>query len=300
MAGECGKLCRRDRTYLLCLAGVIALALLYGMTGCYKMIELQRMPVNSMNEAVYRAQSDMVWTLWGGEYEVDCYFNTLRFIFWIAVVAQLAKWHILEGRRGRELQRLFPVKNSSYVTYDFLCGILLIWLPTALSWIVFSGWIEGLRDPESWDQIAAGVWSLTVTNSFLYVLFVFTKRITNHIFGTLFSAFVIWFGLYWEFSVLYPTAAAISDETAGMATLLILTLLGIPASYLCDKKRDIAGNGVFYFMPVHYLILGMFFFEMIYMIGTFVERDFMKMAGGVLLAGAVSFGIHYIAKPKIQ
>lgn len=296
MAGECKKLFRRDRTFLLCLTGLIVLVLLYGLTGCYKMIELQKMPAEGMDVEMYRMQSDMLWNLWGGENEAACYYDAMKAVFWVAAAALLVKWHMLEGRRGREFQKLLPVKSSSCITYDFICGLIFIWMPYILSWLVFCGFVGGLDYADHYVWISENVGMLFLVNTFLYVLLVFVKRITNNTQGLLLSAFVICFGLcFIEHSEFF--AAVLPSESA-VAGLLALTVLGVPATYLCDKKRDISGNGTFSFIPAHYLILGMLFLELAFVFSVPAEGKVPGMALGILLAGAVSYGIHYIAKPK--
>lgn len=293
MIGECKKLFRRDRTYLLCLTGVIALVLLYGLTGCYKMIELRK--ITDANLAW--EQSQMLWNLWGGEHEADCYYNTMRLLFWVVAAVMLVKWHMLEGRRGREFQKLLPVKASSYVTYDFICGIVFIWLPHALSWLIFDGLTSRLDyDAEYYVWIFEKVGMLFIINTFLYVSLVFAKNITNSISGVLLSAFVIWFGL-WRIESTEFFAVALTAESAAVG-LILLTILCIPAAYICDKKRDISGNGTFSFMAAHHLILEILFLELAYVFSYPADGKLLSVAGGVLLAGVVSFGIHYIAKPK--
>lgn len=294
MIGECKKLFRRDRGYLLCLTGLIALVLLYGLTGCYKMIELQKIT----DPNLFREQSQMLWNLWGVEHEADCYYNIMRLLFRVVAAVMLVKWHMLEGRRGREFQKLLPVKDSSYITYDFICGIVFIWIPHVLSWLIFYGLTSRL-DYEAgyYVWLFEKVGMLFVINTFLYVLLVFAKKITNNIPGTLLSAFVIWSGLWWISGTAF-FAESTAVVSIGMPGLILFTILCIPAAYICDKKRDISGNGTFSFTAAHYLILGMLFLELAYGFSYPAEGKLPGVAGGVLLAGAVSFGIHYIAKPK--
>lgn len=294
MIGECKKLFKRDRGYLLCLTGLIALVLLYGLTGCYKMIKLQEIT----DPNLYWEQAQMLWNLWGGEHEADCYYNTMRLLFWVVAAVMLVKWHMLEGRRGREFQKLLPVKDSSYITYDFICGIVFIWIPHALSWLIFNGLTSSLNyDADHYVWLFEKVGMLFVLNTFLYVSLVFCKKITNNIPGALLAAFVIWLGIWWigstDFFLEMPELVLI-----GMPCLILLAILCIPAAYICDKKRDISGNGTFSFVSAHYLILGMLFLELAYGFSYPAEGELPGVAGGILLAGAVSFGIHYLAKPK--
>lgn len=294
MIGECKKLFRRDRTYLLCLTGLIALVLLYGLTGCYKMIELRE--ITDANLAW--EQSQMLWSLWGGEHEADCYYNTMRLLFCVVAAVMLVKWHMLEGRRGREFQKLLPVKDSSYITYDFFCGIVFIWIPHALSWLIFNGLTSSLNyDADYYVWLFEKVGMLFILNTFLYVSLVFAKKITNNIPGALLSAFVIWFGIWWigstDFFVESPEVVLI-----GMPALILLTILCIPAAYICDKKRDISGNGTFSFTAAHYLILGALFYELAYVFSIPAEENLLGVIGGVLLSGVVAVGMHYLTKPK--
>lgn len=328
------KLFSRDKIFLLCLTGAVALVLLYGLEGCRQMAELIEMQEQSMTStepilSSYWEKVDMVLKLWGSVELDTCHFRMLEVLFWIVAAAQIAKWHILEGKHGKEFQKLIPLKSKSHITYDYILGIIYVWCPIVVSWLAVNCFVDGISDLEfCWRWMTEGIIGVLVENTFLYVLLVFSRRITNNMPGALLSSFVIWFGLYLiefvtEGNICFFNGGLGMDEK-GAAVLAVLTVLGIISTYLCDKKRDIARNGAFSFGVAHYLILGALFVELAVLFGVFFQDteagevlsvayglfDYLTpdlnlgadevfgMVAGSLLSGAVTFGIHYIARPK--
>ena len=305
------KLFSRDKIFLLCLTGVVALVLLYGLEGCRQMAEIieigeQIMTSTEPIPSSYREKVQMVQNLWGTLDLNTCHFRMLEVIFWIVAAAQIAKWHILEGRHGKEFQKLIPLKNKSHITYDYILGILYVWCPIVVSWLAVNCFMDEISDLEYyWYWMAAGILGVLAENTFLYVLFVFSRRITNNIPGAMLSSFVIWFGLYLiqcdTGNICFFNGSSGMDEK-GAAVLVVLAVLGVISTYLCDEKRDIAGNGTFSFVVAHYLILGALFVELAVVFGVSLQETeagkVLGMAAGILLSGAVAFGIHYVTGPK--
>lgn len=299
------KLFSRDRIFLLCLTGAVALVLLYGLAGCYQMIEIQKFYMDeiALTWEEYSRKFDLVLGLWGTT-DVDIAFcRIFQVVCWIVMAAQIGKWHLLEGRHGREFQKLLPVKSSSHLTYDFICGIIFVWLPFIFSWLLLDGWLKALDDYADlslWVYARMNV--LLIVYTFIYVLLVFSKRITNNIPGTLLSAFVIGLGFLWiEESNEFFSIGEWIPESPGTLMIILLTAVGVIMAYWCDKKKDIAGNGTFVFQIAHYVIIGLLFLELAdIFLFVMVDMDggFIGNVAGVLLSGAVAFGVHYIAKPK--
>lgn len=302
---ECGKLFKRDRIYLLCTAVVVILAFLYVMAGCCRSIEFAVMQGEGYDISQYRESADMLLRLWGDTDPGNLYKNGMRAVFFIVAAAQIARWHIMEGKHGKEFQKLLPVKGRSFVTYDLICGILFVWLPVIISRPLMDDWMKGLdynADCPVW--VSDRVCSLFIVNTFVYVLLVFSKRITNYIPGAVFSAFIIWFGLYciqaYTGKIVF-FGEGLPPGSPGAIVLMAMTVICIILPYLCDKKSDISGSGVFSFKTAHYLILGIMLAELVTVfIGIFSGTAIGKTAGaavGILLSGAVAFGVHYVAKP---
>lgn len=301
---ECGKLFKRDRIYLLCTAVVVILAFLYVMVGCCRSIEFAVMQGEGYDISQYRESADMLLRLWGDTDPGNLYKNGMKAVFFIVAAAQITRWHIMEGKHGKEFQQLLPVKGKNCVTYDFICGILLVWIPVIVSWPLMDGWIKVFDNSDYAVWMLGKAYSLFMVNTFLYVLLVFAKRITNHIPGAVFSAFIIWFGLcciqaYTRKIVFF--GEGLPPGSPGAIVLMAMTVICIILSYLCDKRRDISGSGLFSFKTAHYLILGIMLAELATVfIGIFSSTAMGKAAGaviGVLLSGAVAFGVHYVAKP---
>ena len=302
---ECGKLFKRDRIYLLCTAVVVVFAFLYVMAGCCRSVEFAVMQGEGYDISQYRESADMLLRLWGDTDPGNIYSNGMRAVFFIVAAAQIARWYIMERKHGREFQKLLPVKGRSFVTYDLICGILFVWLPVIISRPLMNDWMKGLdynADYSVW--VSDRICSLFIVNTFVYVLLVFSKRIANHIPGAVFFAFIIWFGLYCIQAYTGKTVFFGEDlppGSPGAIVLLTMTVICIILSYLCDKRRDISGSGLFSFKTAHYLILGIMLAELATVfIGIFSSTAMGKAAGaviGVLLSGAVAFGVHYVAKP---
>lgn len=306
------KLFSRDRIFLLCLTGVVALVLLYGLAGCYRMIEIQKFYVDeiALTREEFSRKVDLVMGLWGTT-DVDIAFcGMFQVVCGIVMAAQIGKWYLLEGRHGKEFGKLLPIKSGSYITYDYMCGILYIWGVAAISWLAVRCYMGGMYDLENYIKwMFLGLLGLLVENSFLYVMLVFAGRITNNMPGRLLTFFVICFGLYiiqwnmqWDTGGLYFFLGGWGIDYKGTAILTVLMISGAAASYACDKKRDIAGNGTFSFAIAHYLVLGALFLELAVLLSAILKEteagEIIGVAAGVLLSGAVAFGVHYIAKPK--
>lgn len=303
---EYGKLFKRDKIYWLSIVTAVVLVCLYGMAGCYQCVELGKIKQAGCDIAMTRERLDMLLRFWGSTSPDECYANAMRAAFFIVAAAQVVKWHMLEGKHGKEFQKLLPVKGESYITYDFICGMILVWVPVMIGWFLADNWLKAWLNYSDYSlMIFDSVCSLLVINTFLYVLLVFSKKITNHIPGAVFSAFVICLGLYciqWYTERIVFFYSYLPLESYGVVLMGAMTVLCIILTYLCDKKRDISGNGVFSFRAAHYLILGMVFVELaavfLPIMGSTAAGRVPGVAGSVLLAGAISFGIHYIARPQ--
>lgn len=302
---ECGKLFKRDRIYLLCMAAAVVLVFLYVMAGCYRSVGFVVMQGEGSDIPQYRESADMLLRLWGDTDPGNLYHNGMRAAFFIVAAAQIARWHIMEGKHGREFKNLLPVKGKSFVTYDLICGILFVWLPVIISWPLMDDWMKGLDHTADFSVwVFDRVCSLFIVNTFIYVLLVFSKRIANHIPGAVFSAFIIGGGLYCIQAYTGKTVffgEALQPGSPGAIVLVVMTVICIILSYLCDKKRDISVNGVFAFKTAHYLILGIMLAELAAVFaGIFSSTAVGRAAGavvGILLSGAVALGVHYVAKP---
>lgn len=301
---ECGKLFKRDRIYLLCTAVVVILAFLYVMAGCCRSIEVAMMRWEEFDISQYSGSVDLLLRLWGDTDTGNIYSNGMSAVFFIVAAVQTARWHIMEGKHGKEFQKLLPVKGKNCITYDFICGILLVWIPVIISWSFMDGWMKGFNNSDYAEWMFGKIYSMFMVNTFLYVLLVFSKRITNHIPGAVFSAFIIWFGLYciqaYTGKIVF-FGEGLPPGSPGAIVLMAMTVICIILPYLCDKKSDISGSGVFSFKTAHYLILGIMLAELVTVfIGIFSGTAIGKTAGaavGILLSGAVAFGVHYVAKP---
>lgn len=309
---ECKRLFRRDKVFLLCLSGGVALILLFGLLIAWKWVNgLEEM--RQFHKEIYgEAVGEEIFTalLDSGFMEMvhNVCVSMMKYAFGTVILAQIIKWSVLEGKGGKEFQNLLPIKSSVYVTYDYICGILFLWMPVIIEGIalsaIFANTIGITYVGENVNGILEDVMRELILVSFLYSLLIFSKKITRYIPGIFLIALVGWYmgpmlliwctgesdGLFWNWEWY---------DTAGRSECLLM-LLCVPVlvalSYWCDKKRDIAGNGLFYFKSVHFLMMAIIFVEFfcIFAISGIIPQGMASNTIGVLLAGAVTAGIHYL------
>ncbi len=309
---ECKRLFRRDKVFLLCLSGGMALILLLGLFNVWKTVEgLEEM--RQFHRAIYGeavAEEMFMSLLDSGFMEMvhEGCVSIIKYAFAAVILAQIIKWGVLEGKGGKEFQNLLPVKSSGYVTYDYICGMLFLWIPLAIEGIavtaIFANTLGITFVGENMNYIFEDLMRELILVSFLYSLLVFSKKITRYIPGILLIVLAIWYmgpmllilytgkgnGIFWNWNW-YDAA----DRSECLLLLLCVPVL-VALSYWCDKKRDIAGNGLFYFKSVHFLMMAIIFVEFfcIFAISGILPWEMVSNTIGVLLAGAVTAGIHYL------
>lgn len=306
------KLFKRDKVFLLCLAGIVGLILVFGFFNVYRNLEEHRELQKSLSVGV---DADFLASLnynlndiWEqGVLDYD-YLGMIEIIFMVIIGAQIIKWSRLDGKNGREFQNLLPVKSVSHITFDFICGILFFWMA-----VIISGFLlTFLIDQSGFEYISENYWYLwkellreIIVFSFSYSLIIFARKITNHIYGMFFAVFVIWYTMMVAGWIADKPISFIWDWYASKRNgeymiLLLLTVVFVFLAYWCDKKRDISGGGTFSFQSVHYLMLIAVCADMSF---TFYSTDFVKgqilrLIVSVMLAGAISAGINYLMKAK--
>lgn len=306
------KLFKRDKIFLLCLAGIVGLILVFGFFNIHRSLEEHREWQKALSAG---ANADLL-TSWGhsfndvweqGVLDYD-YLSMIEIIFIVIIGAQIIKWSRLEGKNGREFQNLLPVKSASHITFDLICGVLFFWVA-----VIFSGFLLTFLVRQSgFEYISKSYWDMwkellreIVVFSFSYSLIVFARKITNQIYGMFFAVFVIWYtmmliGLIVDQPIGFIWDWYTSERNGEYMILLLLTAVLVFLAYWCDKKRDIAGGGTFSFKTVHYLMLIAVCADMSY---TFYDTGFIKgqilrMMVSILLAGGISVGINYLMKAK--
>ncbi len=227
-------------------------------------------------------------------------YGYLQVLFVAVMSVQLIKWIRLEEKGGREFQNLLPVKSSSFITFDLICGILYLWIPVVLNGLfmmilVSQSRFEYISEefPYLWEELCREI----IVFSFVYSLSVFARKITNHMYGMVFAAAVIVYTLLVIDAILLDYNLHIQK---GYAILLLLTIIFILLAYWCDKKRDLAAGGTFSFKTVHYLMVIAVFADLaatFYVMKMF-KGQMLRVLVSILLAGAISAGVHYLAKAK--
>lgn len=313
---DCKKLFQRDKTFFMWLEGIVVLILIFGLLKYYEGMKVEKELYELYLENGFwsKAEFDVYvpgeWQLW----IVDFYSDIAQIIFLVVIAAQIIKWNVLESRNGKEFQFLLPVKSQSYITYDLICGVLLVWVPlflTACGQMIAIDKTLHYDLAAHWGNVGGKMLEYIAAYSLIYCLIVFARKISNHMPGALFAAFVIW---------ATPTIAAILFGDAGLQQLctfdfgtakgkteqlliyLSITIAFILLSYWCDGKRDHAGTGVYAFRTARYLMiaasfadLALIFYEGLPIYGNLLGA--LRIAVAVLLAGVIAVGINYLIKP---
>lgn len=312
----CKKLFQRDKIFLLCLSGIVFLALLFGLLQCHNIIRQDMELLRTFRE-LYGVEilgdlgfsaSQMVYGM--TEYAIT---GVMKAVFAVVVIAQFIKWNVLEGKQGKEFQNFLPVKSSACVTYDYVCGILFLWVPAVIMGMIVSIMENQYKMEEFFNMNMnfniGNIWSEVgreiIVVSCIYSFLVFAKKITRYIPGILLvlpiCCYAVWFlgngsSVLWDWG--FHNAGKIWEYMAFLALIPVFVL----SSYFCDRKRDIAGNGLFYFKSVHFLFMLIIFAELF---GIFDTSVVILVPFGVaadiislILAAAVTTGMHYLTWGK--
>lgn len=289
------KLFRRDKWFFVVMIGFAAVVFCYLQTFYYRTL-------NEFTSATQRVLekgfiitelelNGMIWSEVGWNL-----LYSMQFLFWGMLILQIVKWQMFEGKRVREFQNTLPVKASSYITYDFLIGILFMWIPTMLLWLSVKGY--------TWLHFGR-MMQLLIVEAFLYTLFVFAKKVTNHIWGAfVFFEIVIYFELIVNAIIFEREPLAytwgVTGNTVDLIFYMCLCFVFVFLSYYCEKKRDLATNGMFSFKSVHYIALLMLLIELEAMFyGSYEgEKLLWYEVLKVVLAVGIVLGVHYLVKPK--
>lgn len=309
---EYKKLFQRDKRFWLCVGGLVALILVFGLLNCQRLLQQLSEMNRTFTEAYGEEVSKEIMLGLGDTSEMLMEYSGISVIwivFAVVILAQFIKWCVLEGKRGKEFGNLLPIKSVTAVIYDYICGILFLWLPVVLEGTVLTIFTR------TWELAGVDsgyVWRIAVKAivlfSFLYALLVFAKKITRYMPGTLLTTAVICFG---EF-LLYRGAGLsggtnLAAETGGLLVSMgtggcLLLLVQIPVlvalSFWCDGKRDIAGGGLFYFKSVHFAMIGLIFLELFLVcvnsILILIQVRGAAYAAALVLAAVVSAGVHHL------
>jgi hypothetical protein len=306
---EYKNLLKRDRIFLLCLIGVVMLILFFGLKDCYQSYcawfswgqeELELILGHSIEQT---SENDAAWEIFGMIYS-----DMIGSIFGIVLLAVIIKWAVLEGKKGEVFQKLLPIKARTYLTYDYLCGMVFIWIPILFSAMVIRIFdrqfpISGVTDMAD-GTFGKEVLKLLLIYSTLYCLVVFAKKITGNIPAALLSAFLIFI------AVLISVDLKICNldvwdwydptQSDGYLCMIPIALILIMLSYWCDRKRDLARNGWFSFRPVHIIMVLLAFYDMA---GIFYNCEIafnaaLNIVLSILLAGVISVGFYYLTSSK--
>lgn len=307
----CKKLFQRDKIFLLCLSGTVALVLLYMLFQCCNIVGQDIEMIEEFMEHFgkdFFLRNGEVWdtAAWMTEYAIT---RVMKAVLVIVVAAQFVKWNVLEGKRGKEFQNLLPVKSATCVTYDYICGILFLWVPTVIMGIMAAIMIKpfeqyeqmGIMDlSNTFDNIWCEVGRELIIVSFIYSFLVFAKKITRYIPGILLLVLICNYMLLWIFgtgyTVLWDWGFYNAEYIREYILFLLMALVFVVLSYFCDRKRDIAGNGLFYFQSVHFLVMLAIFVELfaISVTGIILPSRVVTNVVSLILAALVTVGVHYL------
>lgn len=330
---EYKKLFRRDRTFWMCAGGVMLLILIWAVFKYAEEIRLQRQMCQFALNYRHWSQEDVAdigLQDWKKTVE-GLYVQTAWLIFFAAGVAQLIKWHILEGEKRKELTYLLPVKSFRCLTYDLLSGALLIWTPLLLCTVLqlFSIGEVFLENFAAYLMVTGDNFAeWMAVGLFLYSLIFFARSVANRLPDAVFMAFLMWLtplmiggtitkaapediNLGDKIEKLYKFAFYDSHARwTGAAALTALAVLLIALAYVCEKRKDHAGTGSYAFRAVRYLVVAASFLDLfIIFCVSILTYDywnrvrFLKWIGAAvcaLLAAVMSVGLNYLFKPAAQ
>lgn len=243
---ECKRLFRRDKIFLLCLSGAVAFILLAGFFNGWRLVsQLQEMKAEFMEihgEAFVGEFFSDDGMIFSEMLEYAC-ISMMKWIFAVVLLAQIVKWCVLEGKRGREFANQLPLKSAGYVTYDYILGVLFLWIPIAVEFIAVmllsKGYGLTFMGKDVNDSCMEIIKELILV-SFLYSLLVLSKKITRYIPG-IFLTVPIVFGigaiLGWDISVFWDLGRYNPGELSGYLLLAASVPVLVALSYWCDKKR---------------------------------------------------------------
>lgn len=305
------KLFQRDKIFLLCLSGAVALTLLYGLFQCCNIvkqdIELIEKFMEFYGKEFFLEHGDVSGAVWMTQYAI---IHVMKAVFVIVAVAQFVKWNVLEGKRGKEFQNLLPVKSATCVTYDYICGILFLWVPTVIMGITAAILLKPFKQYEqmgimdlsgTFGNIWCEVGRELIMVSCIYSFLVFAKKITRYMPGILFLLLICNYMMLWVFrtgySILWDWSFYNAEYIREYILFFLMALVFIVLSYFCDGKRDIAGNGLFYFKSVHFLVMLVIFVELFATSVTGIILPSRVVTGivSLILAALVTAGVHYLA-----
>lgn len=302
---ECKRLFKRDKIFLLCLSGAVVFILLAGFINGWRLVrQLLEMKASFMEihgEAFVEEFFSDDGMIFSEILEYAC-ISMMKWIFAVVLLAQILKWGVLEGRRGREFANQLPLKSAGYVTYDYILGILFLWIPIAVEFVAVMLLSKGYGLTfmgKDVNENCVEIIKELILVSFLYSLLVLSKKITRYIPGIFLTVPVV-FGigviLGWDISVFWDLGRYSQGERSGYLLLAASVPVFVALSYWCDKKRDIAGNGLFYFKPVHFFMMAAIFAELFYIFlnSEIIQRGMAANVVGVLIAGTVTAGVHYL------
>lgn len=313
------KLFQRDKIFLLCLTGAVALTLLLGFFRCCNIVrqerEMHQMYAEYFGEAFFE-EHGLEWAFLASGWTGTAIRGMMQAVFVVVMIAQAVKWNVQEGKRGKEFQKLLPVKSDALITYDYICGILFLWAPAAIVGIMVSILAKqyelamAVGIPGTMAEIWGEMGREFITVSFLYSLLVFAKKISRYMPGILLFLLVcggmlVAAGLVFgaDFRVILEWGFQNEGKTGEYATLILIELAAVPLSYWCDSRGDIAGNGLFYLKSVHIIITLLAFVALAVIfdacIGSFPGApQAVTAAGSLILSAVVAAGMYYLTKGR--
>lgn len=307
---EIKKLFRRDKWFLIvAILFILVIFSIWGTT-CQKTVKSLQLEIERINGELIASEMDFTLT------EADMnemLVDELNQFFIMLVqmmgsgmlILQIIKWQMFEGQKARKLQQILPVKISTYITYDYLLGLLFGWLPTILLCVFCWG---TLKYPPVEDMAV-----FLIMEMLMYSLFVFSKNVTNHILGAfLFSELLIYFELTINTLVFKQESLAFTwalynypmkTQYVHLVVYTVLSVLFVGLSYVCGKNRDLSGNGMFSYKTVHYIALTILLILLILLLGSvYYVGGTGQVAWRILLVAVLAIGItggiHYLIRPK--
>lgn len=212
----------------------------------------------------------------------------------VVLIAQAVKLLVQETKNRAEVLRTFPVKSRNLLTYHYLSGLFTIGILLLIQIALIR--LDILYLEKNTDFIfynKEDLWSYagSALNMFmlLYSLFLFCKKVTNNVPGTIltfiltfiFAGLAYWYCLSecgWVWTYVFIASS--------MAVWILL-------SYIADQKKDYARNGFYAFPIAHWMVMGIVFAEI-----YFLSRGICSIPIAIAASALITAGVHFIARPK--
>ena len=140
-----------------------------------------------------------------------------------------------------------------------------------------------------------------ITDPFL----ILCKKVTNHMAGAVVTFFVGGIGILLLADHFLPI---VFEDFAGEGDSVVwlmsagVAMVCIVLSYIADRHRDEARNGVYSFAVVHWIMMAVVFVEVFFIFcGAYDNlQTVLRSTVAAVMAAAITGGTHYLTRPRMD